>query len=143
MERVTKHQILSDREIRYRSLRLRLRTRGSVGDRTGEGVEPASAPVPSKHVDIFGLGSLKSSQTAVNAIDASMKRNEVGSERWHGNFLDNLVVVNPELHVYCLTEQSLNRYQTKVPKHALTREILGQIIISLGGPTRIWGSPPR
>ena len=42
-----------------------------------------------------------------------------------------------------LTEQSLNRYQTKLPKHALTREILGQNIISLGGPAHIWGPPPQ
>ena len=28
-----------------------------------------------------------------------MKPNEAGSERWNGNFLDNLVVVNPELRV--------------------------------------------
>lgn len=45
-------------------------------------------------------------------------RNESGSERWNGNFLDNLVVNYARI---VLTEQSLNRYQTKLSKHALTR----------------------
>jgi len=40
-----------------------------------------------------------------------------------------------------LTEQSLNQYQTKLPKHALTRGILGQNIISLGSPAHIGGPP--
>jgi len=71
-------------------------------------------------------------------------RNESGSERWNGNFLDNLVVVNPELRAYCFDRTKSKSISDKAARACVDKRdtrpkyyIFGRTVPHLGSSAAV------
>ena len=102
-----------------------------------EEIEPAFAiDGPEQPLDIPGLGSLQSSQTAADAIDPSMEPNETGSE--YGTVISLItswwLIPN---YGYCFDRTKSKSMSDKTSQACVDKRDIRPNYLSLGGPSHI------